>query len=300
MKVLITTFIQNKLEMANLKQTDILLLEKIFEMESGYVLKFSNPSFQRFILNVCKIDIYESKYTIYGESKAKRLQAFWQLESDKTVGTLINEMLAYWKTNRKINGVEISKNEAIIFNDCLRIANRLRGVLDKINKNDILETTEGAFLKREYKDISLEKLDIDSSVTEILKERLIEVQKCLKSESSLSVVILCGSVLEGILLGIALKNMKEFNQSASSPKNKETGKVLLFQDWKLSNLIDVAYSIGLIGLDVRKFSHSLRDFRNYIHPYQQMSSKFSPDIDTAKISWQVLQAAISDMTKMEK
>ena len=31
-----------------------------------------------------------------------------------------------------------------------------------------------------------------------------------------------------------------------------------------------------------------------------MSSGFSPDIDTAKISWQVLQAAISDLTKMKK
>jgi hypothetical protein len=286
--------------MANLKPTDILLLEKIFEMGDGYVLQFTNSSFQRFILNVSKLDIYESKYAVYGESKAKRLRAFWQLESDKTVGILINELLAHFKTIRKINGTEISKNEADIFNDCLRISRRLRGVPDKINQNDIIETTEGDFLKRDYKDISLEKLDIDSSVTEILKDRLVEVQKCLKSESSLSVVILCGSVLEGILLGIALKNMKEFNQSPSSPKNKETGKVQPFQDWTLSNLIDVAYSIGFIGLDVSKFSHSLRDFRNYIHPYQQMSSRFSPDIDTAKISWQVLQAAISDMTKMKK
>jgi len=111
---------------------------------------------------------------------------------------------------------------------------------------------------------------------------------------------MCGSVLEGILLGVALKNMKEFNQSSASSKDKETGKVLPFQDWTLSNLIDVAYSVGKLGLDVRKFSHSLRDFRNYIHPYLQMSSGFSPDIDTAKISWQVLQAAISDLTKTEK
>ena len=286
--------------MANLKQTDILLLEKIFEMEGGYVLKFTNQSFQRFIFNICKIDIYETKYAVYGDSKAKRLHAFWQIESNKTVGILTNEMLAYWKTNRKINGVEISKNEAVIFNDCLRIANKLRGVSDKINQNDFSETTKEDFLKREFNNINIEKLDIDSSVNEILKNRLVEVEKCLKCESSLSVVILCGSVLEGILLGIALKNMKEFNQSPSSPKHKETGKVLAFQDWTLSNMIDVAYSIGLLGLDVRKFSHSLRDFRNYIHPYEQMSSKFSPDIDTAKISWQVLQAAINDMTKMKK
>jgi hypothetical protein len=286
--------------MASLKQTDILILEKLFEMGGGYVLNFSNTSFQQFIYNVCKLDIYDSKYAVYGDSKAKRLRMFWQVESDKTVGIMINEMLAYWKTNRKINALEINKNEALIFNDGLRIANRLRGVVDKANLADSSDTTEDEFLKKEYKNIALDKLDIDNAVIEILNGRLVEVQKGIKNESPLSVVILCGSVLEGILLGIALKNMKEFNQSPSSPKDKDSGKVLPFQDWTLSSFIDVAYSIGMLGLDVRKFSHSLRDFRNYIHPFLQMSSGFSPDIDTAKISWQVLQAAISDLTKNKK
>jgi hypothetical protein len=286
--------------MASLKQTDILILEKLFEMGGGYVLNFSNTSFQQFIFNVCKLDIYDSKYAVYGDSKAKRLRMFWQVESDKTVGILINEMLAYWKTNRKINALEINKNEALIFNDGLRIANRLRGVVNKANSADSSDTTEDEFLKKEYKNIALDKLDIDNAVIEILKGRLVEVQKGIKNESPLSVVILCGSILEGILLGIALKNMKEFNQSPSSPKDKDSGKVLPFQDWTLSSFIDVAYSIGMLGLDVRKFSHSLRDFRNYIHPYLQVSSGFSPDIDTAKISWQVLQAAISDLTKNKK
>ena len=76
--------------MASLKQTDILILEKLFEMGGGYVLNFSNTSFQQFIYNVCKLDIYDSKYAVYGDSKAKRLRMFWQVESDKTVGILIN------------------------------------------------------------------------------------------------------------------------------------------------------------------------------------------------------------------
>jgi hypothetical protein len=151
-------------------------------------------------------------------------------------------MLAYWKTNRKINNIENGKNDVLIFNDCLRIANRLRGVSDKTNATDSSDTTEDEFLKKEFKNLALDKLDIDSPVIEILKERLVEIQKSLKSESSLSVVILCGSVLEGLLLGMAIKNMKDFNQSSSSPKNKDTGKVLPFHDWTLSNFIDVANS----------------------------------------------------------
>lgn len=90
--------------------------------------------------------------------------------------------------------------------------------------------------------------------------------------------------------------LKEFNQSKSSPKDIE-GKVKQFQDWTLSNYIDVAYDVGLLMKDVRKFSHSLRDFRNYIHPYAQVSSGFNPDKHTATICWQVLKAAIYQLTE---
>ena len=51
-----------------------------------------------------------------------------------------------------------------------------------------------------------------------------------------------------------------------------------------------------LKLDVKKFSHELRDFRNYIHPYEQLASKFTPDKHTAEICLQVLKAAIADLS----
>lgn len=283
--------------MAKIQHTEELILQKILEMSQGYVLDFTNSSFQQFIYGVCNLDIFDPKYAVYGESKAKRLRSFWQKESDQTVGKLLNELLAHLKTSKKINNIEFDTNDKILFNDCLRVANRLRGITDKSSPKKVSDVTEDEFLKREYKNISIDSLNIDSSVIAILNARLNEIQLCLKCGSSISVVIMCGSVLEGLLLGMAISNAKEFNQSTASPKDKTTGKVLVFQDWTLSNLIDVSHEIGLIGLDVKKFCHNLRDFRNYIHPYMQMTSGFSPDIDTARISWQVLQAAISDLTK---
>ena len=41
----------------------------------------------------------------------------------------------------------------------------------------------------------------------------------------------------------------------------------------------------------KKFSHSLRDFRNYVHPYEQVVSSFTPDEHTAKVCFQALKAA---------
>ncbi len=155
---------------------------------------------------------------------------------------------------------------------------------------------EDEFLNREFKDEKIEPIGLDGTITEILNLRFEEIKKCLNSDAPLSVIFMCGSTLEGILLGIALKKPKEFNSANSSPKDKE-GKVKSLHEWTLNNLINTAYEIGLIKEDVKKFSHSLRDFRNYIHPYQQLSSGFNPDKHTAKISWQVLKTAIYQLGK---
>ena len=281
--------------MSDLKQTEKLLLEKQFSMGGGYVLGFSNNKLQQFISNIFKLDIYADKYGIFGDSKANRIRALWDIETNNTVGKLITELLDVWKTEKLVTNIKIEENEKNVFLQCTNIANRLVGksVQSDNNSQDSLED----FLHKEYSNLSIKKLNIDSVVTEVLERRISEISKNIKGGASLSAIIMCGSVLEGILLGVATSKMREFNTSSCSPKNNDTGKVKPFNEWTLSNFIDTAHNIGLLGLDVKKYSHSLRDFRNYIHPYQQMASGFDPDIDTAKISWQVLKAAISDLSK---
>ncbi|MCW3107170.1 MAG: hypothetical protein JWQ09_1676 [Segetibacter sp.] len=165
------------------------------------------------------------------------------------------------------------------------------GKAGKINFEEKKEIKEDDFLNKEFGEISLDKLGLSEVITDILKIRFDEIKKSLTSKAPLSVIFLSGSSLEGILLGIALKHPKEFNQTKSSPKDKE-GKVKPYHEWTLSSFIDTAHEVGLIKEDVKKFSHSLRDFRNYIHPYEQVSAKFNPDEHTARICWQVLKAAI--------
>ena len=280
--------------MAKLKETEKLILEKLFDMQGGYVLDFSNSKFQQFIYNTFKIDIYSSKYSVYGDSKAKRLRAFWDLEKDNTIGKLINELIEVWETEKALKNKSLSEPEKNLRDKAQNTANRLLG---KQNKTTNKEETVEDFLNKDFEIVSLERLNIDGSVIDILDSRIKEIQNSIKTKSALSCIVLCGSVLEGILLGVASNKMKEFNKCEVSPKDRKTEKVLPFNQWSLANFIDVSYKLGLIGLDVKKYSHSLRDFRNYIHPYQQMTSGFNPDIETAKISWQVLKAAITDLSK---
>jgi len=171
----------------------------------------------------------------------------------------------------------------------------------KLQKIDIDETIEASggeddFLKREFADVLVTKVGLEGVVSDILQERIKEIERCFPASAYLSVILLAGSTLEGLLLGMAIKYPKQFNSSKSSPKDSN-GKVNQFQDWSLSTFINVARDIGLIQYDTHKFRHSLRDFRNYIHPFQQMSSGFSPREHTAKICLQVLKAAIYEISE---
>jgi len=270
---------------SNLKAIEKRVFEDLFGMASGYVLDFSNNTFAEFFRETANIDIYAEKYAFNGDSKAKRLRAFWEKEPDALVGKVLSGLLEVWQYNESQGGKSVDTPQ---YKKAAEIVARLTG------KPPDSALTEEEFLRRQYQDISITNLPIDPNLVPVLESRLSEAQHCLVS-APLATIFLCGSILEGILLGIALQRPKEFNRAANSPKDKDN-KVKPFHEWSLAQFIDVAHGLGVLKLDVKKFSHELRDFRNYIHPYQQLASRFSPDKHTAEICLQVLKAAIADLS----
>ena len=112
--------------MSDLSSIEKVKLEKMFEMECGYVLDFTDRTFREFIIENTKINIYDGKYDYASGSKANRLRAFWAKESNYTVGKLISDLLEYWTTKKQINYIEISQAEQALFDDCYTIAKRLK------------------------------------------------------------------------------------------------------------------------------------------------------------------------------
>ena len=112
--------------MSDLSSIEKLKLEKLFEMGGGYVLGFSNRTFQEFILDNVRIDIYDSKYDYASGSKANRLRAFWNEESNYLVSKLISNLLEYWRTQKLLNFQGISQSEQDLFDECQKIAERLK------------------------------------------------------------------------------------------------------------------------------------------------------------------------------
>jgi len=276
--------------MSSLKTNEKQILEKIFQMNEGYVLNFNDRTMEEFFRDDVGINIYDTQYTYASGSKANYIRGFWKVAGDPIIGKSIKKLIDYIENQILLGKLKREDFSQELIGRGKEISDTLLGIKSKDK-----EVKEEDFINREFRDVSIDKLGLDSAVSGVLQQRIGEIEKCLTNKSSLAVIFLCGSTLEGILLGIATKTPREFNQSSISPKDK-SGKVKQFQEWSLNDFINVARDLSLLGEDVKKFSHALRDFRNYIHPYEQMASRFNPDEHTARICWQVLQAAIVQLS----
>lgn len=273
--------------MSTLTDIDKRYLEKLLGMGDGWVLDFSDATYGAFFTRH-KIDIHGSKYQTYGTSKAKKMRAFWEQEPDAKVGQVLSEMFASYEADCDLNGKEVDAS----------LLEKARGIVARLlGKSPVAANTAQTaddFLAREFTIPNIQKLPIEAQAVPIIESRLAEARTALGAGAHLSVIFLCGSVLEAVLLGSAQKQPALFNKASASPKSADGG-AKRFHEWSLAQLIDVACEIGVLKLDVKKFSHGLRDFRNYIHPYEQMVSGFAPDEHTAKVCFQVLKAALASV-----
>ena len=120
--------------MSTLTNMDILKLEKLLDMSWGYVLEFTNRTFENFIETSVKRSIYTNKYSDKWDSKGNRLRSFWYKENDKIVWKLLWDLLEQYKTEKLISWKEFKQSEKELFEECKIIAVRL----NKWNKTKII------------------------------------------------------------------------------------------------------------------------------------------------------------------
>lgn len=80
--------------MSNVRSLDMLFLDDVFEMGSGYVLNFSDRTFTQFFAEELNVDIDDPVYARNGGSKGKRLRCFLQTVDKPTV---VRTLKALWE-----------------------------------------------------------------------------------------------------------------------------------------------------------------------------------------------------------
>jgi len=176
--------------MSTLTGLEKMKLEKILQSPSGpgYILDFSDRTFRDFVLSNSKKDIDEEKYRRGGTSKANRLRTFWSIEPDNVVGGLLSELLEYWKTQKLIRKEVIDHHEQVLYDECRGVVGRLLGKAPAGH-----DMTEDEFIRKEFESVSLDKLNLNTSVVGVLEQRLTEIRKCLGAKAPLATIFLCGS-----------------------------------------------------------------------------------------------------------
>ena len=113
--------------MANLSMKDKRIIEDLFDMGGGYVLDFSNPTFQRFVGESINIDIYKDAQYQEPLSKANKLRDILQKEPDNIVGKLLKDLLEYYENYKEKKNESLNESEQNKFDELKTISFRLLG-----------------------------------------------------------------------------------------------------------------------------------------------------------------------------
>lgn len=143
--------------MADFNRIERRKFEKLLGMGGGYVLNFSNATFDEFVLESIKISPYDDKYDTYGDSKAKRLRAIWDKESNYTVGKLLTDLCEYRKTELQLGSRDIEEVSDDLINDCLKIIERLK-------QDNPVENIEALSPNNDDRDFALVSKQIKESI----------------------------------------------------------------------------------------------------------------------------------------
>lgn len=130
----------------------------------------------------------------------------------------------------------------------------------------------------------------DSTLTSILERDYLEIQRNLISDNWKSTILLCGGSIEAILLDLLSSNSAAVDASIKRPKEPDLRR------WDLNDLIEVGVDSGLVGKELAKLSHSVREYRNLIHPGVEVRSGLKVEPEEARIAVEVLNILIRELS----
>jgi len=118
--------------MANITTLEKHILEKLFQMSSGYVLNFSDRTMGEFFRDDVGIDIYSQKYNYESGSKANRMRGFWLKADEKLVGKSILKLIGYIENQILLDELKRVNFPVDIMTAAKGIGEKLLGVKVKV------------------------------------------------------------------------------------------------------------------------------------------------------------------------
>lgn len=243
------------------------LLNKLLEAEKTALTKTSNLSADYFVVltdEVLRLFEYECNLI--------RSKAVQQFKQDQNAQKLIFSQAGEYLTGKKdliIKQIKLLEHE--------------NKISDFNNNSYPLEVNE----MPTFEFIQIQKL------RPILKRDYNEIIKGIKSGCCKSAVILSGSSIEAILYDSLKQNETTALSTSSAPRSK--GKVLPLEEWRLNSLIDTAWNLKLVTKSVTALNHSVKEFRNLVHPTEEIKDNYKIEKEEAENAFTILKTLIRDL-----
>jgi len=165
----------------------------------------------------------------------------------------------------------------------LFLASLVEKLKDKIESPQNIPVTE-------TRDFSFMK---DTELRMIIERDYSEIRRAYSSQCWKSVIILSGSTIEAILVDLLLIHKTKAIAAVKAPNNNKSD----ITKWDLVSLIEVSVELGLVSSGVEKLSHSVREYRNLIHPGNEVRNKLTFGSEEAKIALEVLHIVHRDLSQ---
>ncbi len=129
----------------------------------------------------------------------------------------------------------------------------------------------------------------DATMQKILVDRWNECASCVSAGAPLAGTVMMGGLLEALLLARVHRQSDKIPifSAKSAPKDPKTSKTLQLKDWGLKDFIDIAHELKWISESAKDISIVLRDYRNFIHPYKQLSHSVEINTADAELFWEI-------------
>jgi len=120
-----------------------------------------------------------------------------------------------------------------------------------------------------------------------------ELQRVKRAQAVKSRYVLCGGLIEALLLDALLHYETRAKTANKAPKGHGSARAL--HDWRLGDLIDVAVELNIIQTDAEQYSHGVRNYRNLVHPGKEIRSQQKVAPEEADIAEKVLDIVIREL-----
>lgn len=120
----------------------------------------------------------------------------------------------------------------------------------------------------------------DTSLRTLTADYYRQAMTCYQAGAYLGTLVACGGALEGLLAWALIPKREEAAQRYQElfPRKRKEKEI---ERWDLSELIPVATGVEILGETATDASWAVKEFRNFIHPYNLLRSGKSARADEA-------------------